>query len=246
MGGILSPRGAAAAGPPPRTRLFVLIGVLLLSIFFWHSILLYPVKLFVVLLHELSHAAAALLTGGSVVEIQIDSRIGGLALTQGGWPFIIVSSGYLGSMLFGGAILLLALRERFVPALAAAIGVLMLLVTVLFVRNSFGLIFGLLFGVALLAAARWLAVRHLALLMQYLGAMSCLYALVDVKEDLLTFEDRLTDASILAVMTGIPAIVWGVLWSAISLAVFFLVLRAALRRATAAAPSSITDRRLPS
>ncbi len=246
MGGLLFARGTTPPGAPPRSQLLVLSGLLLLSIFFWHSIVLYPVKLFVVLLHELSHAAAALLTGGSVVEIQIDSRIGGLALTQGGWPFVIVSSGYLGSMLSGGAILLLALRQRAVPALAAAVGVLVLLVTVLFVRNSFGLIFGLLFGAAIVAAARWLPARWLALLVQYLGAMSCLYALVDVKEDLLTLEDRLTDASILAGMTGIPAIVWGVLWSAISLAVFLLVMRTALRRTTAAVPLPHNDRHIRS
>ncbi|MFA6235161.1 MAG: M50 family metallopeptidase [Bacteroidota bacterium] len=218
----------------PKTSLLILIGLLLASLFFWDSIVLYPVKLFVVLLHELSHAAAALLTGGSVVEIQIDSRIGGLALTQGGWSWVIVSSGYLGSMLLGGAILLLSLRSRSASIVAVATGVLVILVTIIFVRNSFGLIFGLLFGAALLAAARWLPALWLALLVQYLGSMSCLYALVDVKEDLLTLENRVTDASILSGMTGIPAIVWGVLWSALSLAVFILIMRAALRRAIAA------------
>jgi hypothetical protein len=225
----------------PRTQLLILFGLLLLSLFFWDSVVLYPVKLFVVLLHELSHAAAALLTGGSVVEIQIDSRIGGHAITQGGWPLLIVSSGYLGSMLLGGAILLLGMRRRAVPVLAAAIAVLVLLVTVLFVRNGFGLIFGLLFGASLLAAARWLPAAWLEIAVLYLGGMSSLYALVDVKEDLLTLEPRLTDASILAGMTGIPAIVWGLLWSVISLAVFLLIMRAALRRAASSHHSSNND-----
>ncbi|MBE0645321.1 MAG: M50 family metallopeptidase [Bacteroidetes bacterium] len=243
----LPPRAAASAqGMQPRTRLFVLIGLLLVSLFFWNSIALYPVKLFVVLLHELSHAAAALLTGGSVVEIQIDSRIGGLALTQGGWSWLVVSSGYTGSMLLGGAILLLSLRSRAVPVVAVATGVIVLLVTVFFVRNTFGLIFGVLFGSALLAAARWLPAVWLALLVQYLGAMSCLYALVDVKEDVLTLQDRVTDASILAGMTGIPAIVWGVLWSALSLLVFILIMRAALRQANATESHSIKGKSIPS
>jgi hypothetical protein len=232
------PQSLMQTAVPPRTQLLILFGLLLLSLFFWDSVVLYPVKLFVVLLHELSHAAAALLTGGSVVEIQIDSRIGGLAITQGGWSWLIVSSGYLGSMLLGGTILLLGLRRRAVPSLAAAIAVLVLLVTVLFVRNGFGLIFGLLFGATLLAAARWLPAAWLEIVVQYLGGMSSLYALVDVKEDLLTLEPRLTDASILAGMTGIPAIVWGLLWSAISLAVFLLIMRAALRRAASSHHSS--------
>jgi hypothetical protein len=221
----------AGSGPLPRTRLLLLVALLVLSIVFWDSVFLHPVKLFVVLLHEISHAAAAVLTGGSVVEIQIDHRIGGLALTQGGWPLLIVSSGYLGSMLLGGAILLLGLRRRGAPVLAVAVGVIVLLVTVLFVRNAFGLVFGVLFGAALLAAARWLSAPWLELTMQYLGGMSCLYALVDVAQDLLTLEPRVTDASILAGMTGVPAIVWGVIWSAAALLVFFMLMRAALRRA---------------
>lgn len=228
--------GSPASSRAPRDggdtpRLILLAVALLLSIFFWDSLLLYPVKLFVVLLHEASHAAAALLTGGRVVEIQIDERIGGHAITQGGWSFVIVSSGYLGSMLLGGAILLLALRRRAAPALAAGIGVLVLLVTVLLVRNGFGFIFGLVFGAGLLAAARWMPATWLGFILQYLGGTSCLYALVDVKEDLITLEPRLTDAAILADMTGIPAIVWGVLWSGAALAVFLLVMRAVLRHA---------------
>ncbi|MBR9976735.1 MAG: M50 family metallopeptidase [Bacteroidetes bacterium] len=217
----------------PGTRLMILTGLLLLSLFFWHSVALYPVKLFVVLLHELSHALAALLTGGSIVEIQIDSRIGGMALTRGGWPFVIVSAGYVGSMLFGGIILLLSLRDRMVPVLTIVIGALVLLITLLFVRNAFGLMFGVAFAAALFAAVRWLPTNWLSLLVQYLGAMSCLYALIDVARDLLTFEDRLTDAAILAGMTGIPAIVWGVLWSTLSLLVFILIMRLALRAAAA-------------
>ena len=227
----MSATGQPAPVTPPRSQLLLLGGMLLLSMGLWDTIVLYPVKLFVVLLHEISHGVAAVLTGGSVVEIQIDHRIGGLALTRGGWPFVVVSSGYLGSMLLGGGILLLSLRRRGAPVLAAAIAVVVLVVTVVFVRNAFGLIFGLAFGAAMLAAVRWLDTRWLGLLLQYLGGMSCLYALVDVAQDLLTLEPRQTDAAILAGMTGIPAIVWGVLWSAAALAVFLLVMRGALRAA---------------
>ncbi|GEM_PF-5819162 len=145
----------------PRQQLLLIIGLLVLSILFWSSPVLYPVKLFVVLLHELSHALAALLTGGSVERITIDSRIGGMAVTRGGWLWVVVSSGYLGSMLLGGAIFLLSLRARMSVMLAAVTGVIVLLVTLLFVRNSFGVIFGIVFGGALLAAARWLSERWL-------------------------------------------------------------------------------------
>ena len=219
----------------PRTRLGIVIAALILSIFFWESVVLYPVKLFVVLLHELSHALAAILTGGSVEEIQIDSRIGGLALTRGGWSWVIVSAGYLGSMIMGGIIFLVSLRRKASITVTIVTGAVVLITTLLFVRNGFGLIFGLAFGAALLAAARWLPEQWLSLLVQYLGAMSCLYALVDVKEDLLTLESRVTDASILSDMTGIPAIVWGVIWSLLALAVFIIIMRSAWHAASRAA-----------
>lgn len=222
----------------PRSRLVVIVVLLGLSIAFWDAVFLIPVKLFVVVLHELSHAMTALLTGGSVEHITIDARIGGMAVTRGGWPWLVVSSGYLGSMLLGGLIFLTSLRRNSAVATAAVIGAGLLVIAAFFVRNSFGLIFTVLSGSALLAAARWLPERWLGLTVQYLGAMSCLYALVDVKEDLLTLEARLTDASILAEMTGIPAIIWGVLWSAAALAVFVFIMRAAWR--SASPPSSTT------
>lgn len=222
----------------PRNRLLVILVLLALSIFFWHSIVLTPVKLFVVVLHELSHALTALVTGGSVERITIDARIGGMAVTRGGWPWLVVTSGYLGSMLLGGTVFLFSLRRGSAVTVAAVVGAALLLIAVFFVRNAFGLIFTLLSGGALLAAARWLPDRWLSLTVQYLGAMSCLYALVDVKEDLLTLEHRVTDASILADMTGVPAIVWGVLWSAAALFVFTLIMRAAWRSASTSSSST--------
>jgi hypothetical protein len=207
-----------------------LLLLVLLSIVFWDSVFIAPVKLFVVLLHEAAHALAAILTGGSVERIEIDSRIGGLAITRGGWHWLVVSSGYVGSMLFGSLILLASVRGRGTRILAAALGIAVLLVTLLFVRNVFGLVFGVLFGAALLAAARYFSEFWLPLAVQYLGTVSCLYALIDVQEDLITLEHRLTDASIMASATGIPAIVWGVLWSVMSLLVLLFTLRLIWKR----------------
>lgn len=225
----------------PLYRNAALIALVLLSLVFWSSVVITPVKLFVVLLHELSHALAALLTGGSVVHIEIDPRIGGLAVTRGGWTWVIVSSGYIGSMLLGSLILLASTRERGVRMLAAGIGLVVLAVTVLFVRNAFGVVFGVLFGAAMIAAARYLPRFWLPLVVQYLGAVSCLYALVDVQEDLLTLEHRLTDASIMAASTGIPALLWGLLWSAISLAVFILTIRFVWKKAKQQTESALAN-----
>lgn len=215
----------------PVYRNAALILLVLLSLVFWNSVVITPVKLFVVLLHELSHALAAILTGGSVERIEIDPRIGGLAVTRGGWSWVVVSSGYIGSMILGSMILITSVRSSRTRLLTAGIGVVVLLITALFVRNAFGMFFGVMFGAALIAAAKYLPRVWLPLLVQYLGTMSCLYALVDVQEDLLTLEHRLTDASIMAASTGIPAIVWGILWSVVSLVVFIFTIRIVWKRA---------------
>jgi hypothetical protein len=61
--------------------------------------------------------------------------------------------------------------------------------------------------------------------MKSLGLISSLYVLVDIKEDLLTFEYRETDAHLLAKITGINAAVWGLLWFIISAVVIYFLFR---------------------
>lgn len=214
----------------PRYKLVIVLLLLGVSVAFWDSIILYPIKLFVVLLHELSHGLTAVLTGGSIIRIEINERIGGVCYTSGGWTFLVVSSGYLGSMFFGGAIFLLAQRSGWSRVLALMIGAVCAVITILFVRNLFGLVFGTVFGLALIASARYIPPNLLDLFLQYIGSMSCLYALVDVKEDLLTLQPRLTDAAILAGMTHVPAIVWGVIWSLLSLGLFVAIAYTSYRR----------------
>jgi len=60
-----------------KTNVAILAGMFIVSIIFWNTIVLYPLKLFVVGLHELSHGLTAVLVGGKIDHIQIDRRIGG-------------------------------------------------------------------------------------------------------------------------------------------------------------------------
>jgi hypothetical protein len=57
----------------------------------WGTFIVTPLKIFVVLLHEISHGAAAILTGGGVIKLEISAQQGGLCsalsadeLTAGG------------------------------------------------------------------------------------------------------------------------------------------------------------------
>lgn len=60
-----------------------------------------------VLLTFLNHPVIqAILTGGTILKITIDPSLGGATIVEGGYPFIILTSGYIGSSLFGGCFML--------------------------------------------------------------------------------------------------------------------------------------------
>ena len=63
-------------------------------------------------------------------------------------------------------------------------------------------------------------------LLVFLGTFSVSYALYDIKDDLLHLASRgASDAEALARVTYIPALVWGLGWGILSLAVVALTLR---------------------
>ena len=200
--------------------------------FFWESIVVYPLKLFVVLLHEVSHAAVLVATGGRLEHIVLDPYQGGVTYGRGGSRFLTLSAGYLGSLAWG-ALMVLASNGRRVGAhvVNGVIGGGVMALTLLFVRNPFGIVFGLLFGAALVTAARHVSVLWNQRLLLTLGLTSCLYAVLDIKSDILDRPQEASDAYMLAELTGIPTLVWGALWIGLALGASFLLFRRAYRDA---------------
>jgi len=194
--------------------------------FFWDSIFVYPLKIFVVLLHEWSHAAALLATGGSVERITLNPYQGGATYGLGGSAFLVLSAGYLGSLGWG-ALLVLGARSRRVRAslLNGLVGGAVVALTLIYVRGGFGIAFGLLFGCALLLAARYFSAAWNGRVLLALGLTSCLYAVLDIKSDILDRPELRSDARMLAELTGVPTLVWGALWTLIALGVSALLFR---------------------
>ena len=85
--------------------------IIILTIFYiWDTTVLYPLQILVVFFHESSHALMAVLTGGEVLEMQIDYMQGGHVLSRGGSRFLTLSAGYLGSLGWGAVIYFLAVK----------------------------------------------------------------------------------------------------------------------------------------
>jgi hypothetical protein len=97
-------------------------------------------------------------------------------------------------------------------------------------RSAFGFAFGLGFAIALVLAARKLPAIWNARILSILGLTSALYAILDIKSDIIDRPGMESDARMLADMTGVPTVVWGVLWIGLAGGIVSLVIRRALAR----------------
>lgn len=225
-----------------RRELTSVIGIALAIVVLWHvplvGWLFYPFQLFGTFIHEISHGLAAILTGGNFQRFVVNSDLSGVAWSAGGVRWVVSSAGYIGSAAFGGFLVLLAAwrlpANRVLFWLGLALGVMCLL----FVRNVFGVLSGVALATALVLAAQrlrsqWAEWLLLVLAVQLmLDGINSLLGLVRLSAS----SRVVTDAAIMAQATGIPAIVWAVVWTLISLAILFATLRLAYRATAFNAP----------
>lgn len=208
-------------------QLFALLGLIFAL---WTTPVVLPLKLLVVLFHELAHGLMAVLTGGSIESLTVSPQEGGMAVTRGGSRFWTLTAGYLGSLLFGVALLLAALRSRADRAVMALTGAVLVLITVLYIRDPFAMAFTLATGAAMLAMAWWLGHAANDLALRVIGLSSVIYVPYDIFSDTLARAHLRSDARMLAEEIGGTTMFWGGLWLVASLGVIFLCLRYGLGR----------------
>ncbi len=205
----------------------ILAAVAVAAVLLWDTAIIYPVKLLVVALHEISHAIVTIFTGGSVLGMNVNSGLYGEVNSEGGNEFLIASSGYLGSLLFGFLIFISADNKKFNTILSTSLSVVLLLFVANFFSDSAAIIILLLYAIFFYASPRYLAPAINYWTMRILGLLCALYVIFDIKEDLFTNEYLATDADRLAMITAVPAVYWSLLWFAASLAIIFLMFKKA-------------------
>lgn len=220
------------ASAPIRSR--AALGTLLLAcaltVFLWFvpvaSLALYPLRLFVTLIHEGSHALAAFLTGGVATKIVVQPDASGYTLTQGGWQIPIVMAGYLGATTYGALMLTLARRPGAARAILGGSGVLIALLDLLLVRG-FGLGWGIAIAAGLLLAARRLPARAAELTAMFLGVQCVVNALYDLKTlvGLSVYGGPESDAVLMSRILPLPPAVWSVFWCGLAIAILGAALR---------------------
>lgn len=208
------------------TLLLIMVPVILL----WDTVAMFPLRMLVVFFHELSHGLASVATGGRMISIALSHQEGGVCSTLGGNTFLILTAGYLGSMAWGGLILVAAARTRYDKAITSAIGIITAAVAVLYVRPliSFGFAFCALAGVAFILLGRFLPERFNDYLLKIIGLTSCLYAAADIVSDGISRNIPGSDANALGQLTHLPGALWSAVWLAVSVAasIYFLSIAA--------------------
>jgi hypothetical protein len=209
-------------------QLIYLIALLVLIMVCWEYPVIYPLKLLVVFFHESSHALATLLTGGTVKELVINKDQGGHVISQGGNQFIILSAGYIGSLLFGVVIYIASVKSHYDKIIMTALAFGIIVITVLLSRSLFSWIFGLLSGGAMLLLAKYLAEQYNDFALRLIGLTSMMYAPLDIYSDTISRSYLQSDAYFLAEYMGGTTLLWGSIWMLISIAVIFYCLKWAL------------------
>ncbi len=204
----------------------ILFLMFLIAFIFWDTPLIYPIKLFVVILHEVSHGLMAVITGGQIERIEIDYRVGGVCYFRGGNLFLTASAGYLGSIFWGGLILILAAKTKYDNIMGMITGAFLVILSIFYVRNMFGFFFTLLFGIILIIISYKASNYVLDLVMKFLGMTSCLYAIIDIKEDLISRTNIGSDADYIAQSLGWQklSVPIGIIWIFIAFLSFCIFL----------------------
>ena len=214
-----------------KKQLFILMGMFILAVVLWDTVFIYPIKIFVVMLHEISHGLMAEMVGGDIIKIEINALIGGSCTStrpSGFMPsFMIASAGYLGSLFWGAIIFLIAAHTDYDRYLTAFIGFGSLLITYYVIRSGelFGIVFCTAFSLFMLVSARFLPLIFHDYLLKFIGITSCLYVVLDIKSDLITRSGIGSDADQIAQMTGIPSVLIGIIWITIAITIVYYMLK---------------------
>jgi Peptidase M50B-like len=233
-----------------RPQAMTLLLAALISVALWFipfaEILSYPFRIFVTFIHEGGHALAALITGNSVESLSVAMNASGETYTTNGgmWSqMLVASAGYLGAMSFGALLLVLIRRAVGARLVLAGSSLLIFALTVIFgvVKPVFAgswsslsgvpftLFAGIALSVGLFLVARFASLRVATFVVSLLAVQCVLNALLDLKTVFFLSSPLAAsvpnDAVNMARATGIPAIVWAIIWIVAAFGILSIALR---------------------
>jgi hypothetical protein len=235
-----------------RPQVTLLITAAAISVAVWFAswvipaaaYVVYPLQLFATFIHEGSHALTTFVTGNTVTSLTVSPDGSGVVWSQAPWfsSLLISSAGYLGATAFGIVLLAwmrfgyssrlaLYISSGLVAVLTVFFGLLLpfwnLLANVTFFSVVFTVFSGAVLAVGLFAIAKFAAEKWVNFALAFLAVQCLLNAFFSLK-DLFFISaagSQPTDAANMAAATGIPALIWVVIWIGISLALVVIGMR---------------------
>ncbi|KAJ7504513.1 peptidase M50B-like-domain-containing protein [Mycena galericulata] len=158
-----------------------------------------PLKLFTIGWHELCHITAAILSGGRILKITIDPHVGGATIVEGGHPFFILSSGYIGSTLLGALFTLAGWDVLVAKVMSFVLGI-GLIMPLALVRDKLTIVLTIIYEALLIGfwfvdhgeALRWYCL--------FIGVMNILFVIWDVADDRFFHKTNDSDATQFAIL----------------------------------------------
>jgi hypothetical protein len=211
----------------PDADIAVIVGAALLlalggQFFRLGIILSYPLRFFVTIIHELGHGIAAVLTGGEFSYFQLNLDTSGLAGSRGGWRFVVLPAGYVGTAAMGAGLILFTGIRGAAPVVLGGLGILITLLVLIFGRTSVTTVIGGLgAGVAVFLIAWYGGESWSLFFISLLAFYSSFQAIADLRY--LAWLDQhgfpiKNDAADMAARYGCTAGIWAWLWTFISFA----------------------------
>lgn len=203
-----------------------------------------PFDFFTTLIHEGAHAVASLIMGEQVARIVINPDTSGyMQHTVTGGRFaqgFIASAGYLGASLFGALMIVGSARPKLARVVLIGLGIIFILTVVLYIRDFFSLLIAGGWAVVLIALAvkasdafAFFSVNFLAVQCG-LNSVRDVFTLVRLSLGAPKSQYSLghSDADTVAGLFWLPAIVWALLWVALSILILFTAMKksAVMRR----------------
>lgn len=248
----------------------LLIVATLISVALWviswyiplFAYLTYPLRIFATFIHEGGHALATVLTGNSVQSLSVSPDGSGEVYSLGsGWisSLLISSAGYLGTTAFGAGLLAwmrfgrssriaLLVSAGFVAVMTIVFGLIAPFFNFFSTSTVGGFFFTIFSGgvlaVGLTAIAKYASDKWVNFAVAFLAVQCLLNAVFDLTN--VFFISSMTsmhsDAANMAAATGIPGIVWVLVWMVVSIAMISIGLRVyAVNKNKAASDSVFED-----
>ena len=233
--------------PAPPAQSFQGVASLVLAVVvvqeFLPQTLDWPLEYLGTFVHEAGHSLAAVATGGTLEQFQVQPSGAGFATTQGGYRPLVMAGGYLGTTIAGCTLLVLNSFARLRDKILIAMGLAILVGGLAFGGNVFTVAYALTAGCAFLGIglSAWPQVQfHLVTILGVVLGSEAVSDLVHLLWSSLGLASygmptgighSMTDADQMANVTGWPAVVWALVWTAFSLVALLASARFMARRA---------------